>query len=102
MRIEDDSYVLKLIPISDKSSYSQVILTLDKTNYYPIIMEYFKKDKKIKEATYKYQKIGQYWNAEEVLMRDLKKRHSTKILLSNIKFDQGLSDDEFTLESLVQ
>lgn len=102
MRTEDTAYVLRLIPISDKSSYSQIILTLDKTNYYPILMEYFKRDKKIKEATYKYQKNGQYWNAREVVMTDLKREHSTKILLSNVKFDQGLTDDEFTLESLVQ
>jgi outer membrane lipoprotein-sorting protein len=102
MHIEDSIYVLRLIPISNKSSYSQIILTLDKTNYYPIFMEYFKKDKKIKEATYKYQKIGQYWNAGEVVMTDIKKRHSTKILLSNIKFDQGLTDDDFTLEGLMQ
>ena len=102
LRTEDNAYVLNLMPTSDKSSYSQIILTLDKTNYYPILMEYFKRGNKIKEATYKYQKIGQYWNAGEVLMTDLKKRHSTKILLSNIKFDQGLTDDDFTLESLMQ
>ncbi len=102
LRTKDNAYVLKLMPTSNKSSYSQVNVTLDKTNYYPILIEYFKRDKKIKEATYKYQKIGQYWNAEEVMMTDLKKRHSTKILLSNIKFDRGLTDENFTIESLVQ
>jgi outer membrane lipoprotein-sorting protein len=98
---EGDTYKLKLFPLSDKSHYSLIIITIDKTHFYPILMEYYKKDHKIKEATYKYQKIGQYWNAEEVVMTDLKKEHSTKILITDVLFDQGLSDEEFTVESLV-
>ncbi len=55
-------------------------------------MEYYNlKGKKFKEAAYKYEKIGKYWNASEVLMTDLEKNHSTRTLLSEIKFDQGLS-----------
>jgi outer membrane lipoprotein-sorting protein len=53
-----------------------------------------------KEATYTYEKIGKYWNAAEVVMKDLEKNHSTKIRLTNIKFDQGLSDDIFTVENM--
>ncbi len=99
---DDKEYVLELIPVSEKSDYSKIIVNLDKTNYYPILMEYFdKKGRKFKEAVYKYQKIGQYWNAEEVIMTNLKKQHSTKILLSDIVFDQGLSDEEFTVEAMV-
>jgi len=98
---DDDGYKLKLIPLSKKSDYSQILVTLDKTHFYPSLMEYFKKDKKIKEATYKYQKIGQYWNAEEVVMTNLKKEHSTKIIITDVLFDQGLTDEEFTVESLV-
>jgi outer membrane lipoprotein-sorting protein len=97
----DETYQLNLIPISEKSDYSKIILTIDKTNYYPVLMEYFKKDRKIKEATYKYQKVGNYWNAEEVIMTDLKKNHSTKIVLTDVVFDQGLTEEDFTLESLV-
>ena len=47
-----------------------------------------------------YEKIGEYWNASEVVMKDLEKNHSTKILLSDVKFDQGLSDDIFIVEKL--
>ena len=81
----------------------KVGVSIDKANYYPVLMEYYAKgNKKIKEATYKYEKIGQYWNAEEVIMTDLKKKHSTKISLTEIKFDQGLTDDIFTKEKLKQ
>lgn len=97
----DEAFILELTPRGDKSSYSKVIVTQDKTNYYPIKMEYFDKgDKMFKEATYQYEKIGSYWNAKEVVMTNIKKQHSTKIQLMDVVFDQGLSDDIFTVESL--
>jgi len=97
----DKAYVLELVPRSDKSKYSKIILSIDKTNYYPILMEYYNRgDKKFKEASYKYKKIGQYWNAEEVMMTDLKKNHSTKIIMSEVKFDQGLTEKEFSVDNL--
>ena len=99
---EENTYVLELVPKSDKSKYAKIIVHIDKTDNYPVLMEYFDKgNKKFKEATYKYKYSGQYWYAEEVVMTDLKKEHSTTIEMKNLKFDQGLSDDEFTVESLV-
>lgn len=98
---EQDLYVLRLIPKDDNSAYSKVIVRINKVYGYPATMEFYNaKGKKIKESTYRYEKIGEYWNAAEVVMRDLEKNHSTKILLSDIKFDQGLSDDIFTVEKL--
>jgi len=98
---KEDVYVLELTPRSEKSNYSKIIVTQDKTNFYPIKMEYFDKSgKKFKEAVYKYEKIGNYWNAAEVMMTNLKKKHSTKIRLTDVIFDQGLSDDLFEVENL--
>ncbi len=45
-------------------------------------------------------KVGKYWNATEVVMKDLDKNHSTRILVTDVKFDQGLSDDIFMVENL--
>jgi outer membrane lipoprotein-sorting protein len=74
---------------------------IDKANGYPISMEFFNKmDKKFKDASYRYEKVGEYWNASEVIMKDYEKNHSTKILLNDVKFDQGLSDDLFLVEKL--
>lgn len=98
-----DYYVLELIPKSKKSKYSKIILTLDRTIHYPIKMEYFDKNNKyFKIATYTYEKSGKYWYAKEVLMKDLIKNHSTKIILTAVKFDQGINDDEFLVENLKQ
>lgn len=34
-----------------------------------------------KEATYTCEKIGKYWNAKKVVMKDLEKNHNTTIRL---------------------
>lgn len=97
----EDAFVMELTPRTDKSSYSKIIVTQDKTNFYPIKMEYFDKSgKKFKESTYEYERIGDYWNAKEVIMTNIKKQHSTRIRLTNVLFDQGLADDLFTVEAL--
>jgi len=98
-----DTYMLELTPISEKSNYSKIIVTLNKLNYYPVTMEYYNRGgNRMKEATYKYSKIGKYWNADEVLMQDLKSGHSTSISLRDVRFDVGLSDAEFTVERMKQ
>jgi outer membrane lipoprotein-sorting protein len=96
-----NDYVLDLLPISNKSNYSKIILRVDKKNGYPIWMKFYNiQGRMFKEADYTYEKIGKYWNAKEVVMKDLEKNHSTTIRLSDIKFDQGLSDDLFKVENL--
>lgn len=94
-------YLLELTPMSRKSDYSKILLYLNKKNFYPEKMEYFdNKGNLFKEAIYQYTKQGKYWYADEVLMTDLKKNHSTKIKMTDVTFDQGLSDDEFTVEKM--
>jgi outer membrane lipoprotein-sorting protein len=98
---DPNMYQLELMPKSMKSTYSKIIVYLDKTHFYPLRMEYFDENKVyFKYANYKYKKKGNYWYAEEVEMMNLNKEHSTKIILTDIQFDLGLSDDEFTVENL--
>jgi len=103
LKTEGDLLVVELKPISKKSSYSKIIVKLDKTNYYPTYMEFYDKgNRKIKTATYQFEKIGKYWNAKEITMIDLKKNHKTIMKMSNIKYDTGLTDDDFTVRKLKQ
>jgi len=97
----EDYYLLNLLPRSGKSNYSKIIAKINKENGYAETMDiYDLKGKKFKEAVYRYEKIGKYWNAAEVIMKDLEKNHSTKIGITDVKFDQGLSDDIFLVENL--
>lgn len=102
LETNDDSYLLELKPKSEDSKYSKILLILDKEHYYPIKMQYYSRNgQKFKEATYIYEKVGDYWNAKQVIMVDLTKQHMTKILLTDVKFNQGIPDSVFTVENLV-
>lgn len=95
-------FILELTPKSG-SAYSKVILKVDRQNYYPLSTEFYDKgNNKIKEAQYTFKRIGKYWNPSEIIMHDLKKNHKTKMIMSDVKYDQGLSDDEFTVRKLKQ
>jgi len=103
VKTEADVYVLELTPKSKKSAYSKLIVNVHKTDYYPTYMEYYDKgNHKIKEATYLFEKVGKYWNAKEIKMTDLKKKHVTKMMMSDVKYDTGLTDDDFTVRKLKQ
>ncbi|PKP39383.1 MAG: hypothetical protein CVT98_01980, partial [Bacteroidetes bacterium HGW-Bacteroidetes-15] len=99
---DGDVFVLELTP-KGRTDYSKVIVHVNKTNYYPELMEYYDKgNTKVKEAKYTFKKIGNYWNAEEIEMTDLKKNHKTKMQMSDVKYDTGLTDDDFTVRKLKQ
>jgi len=103
IKTEGNIYILELKPKSPKSAYSKVIVKVHKTYYYPTYMEYYDKgNKKNKVANYKFKKIGKYWNAEEIEMIDLKKKHKTKMIMSDVKYDTGYTDDKFTVRKLKQ
>lgn len=96
-----DLYTLSLIPKSGKSNYSKIIARINKEKGFLEAMDiYDLKGNMVKESVYKYEKVGKYWNPSEVVMKDLEKNHSTKILITDVKFDSGLSDDIFSVENL--
>ena len=99
---EGSSYIIELVP-KGSSQYSKIVAKINKTNYYPEMMDFYDKgNTKIKTATYTFKKVGNYWNASEIIMTDLKKKHVTKMLITEIKFDTGISDEEFTVRKLKQ
>ncbi|KXK37507.1 MAG: hypothetical protein UZ09_BCD002001968 [Bacteroidetes bacterium OLB9] len=103
VKTEGNVYVLELTPIGSKSDYSKVMVQVNKTDYYPELMEYYDKgNTKVKVAKYTFKKIGDYWNASEIEMTDLKKNHKTKMQMSDVKYDTGLTDDDFTVRKLKQ
>jgi len=102
IKTEGNTYVLELIP-KGASDYSKIVTYINKTNYYPEIMEYYDRgNTKIKVAKYTFEKSGNYWHAAEIVMTNLKKNHKTKMQMKNVKFDTGLSDELFTVRHLKQ
>jgi outer membrane lipoprotein-sorting protein len=102
IKTEDKLFILELTA-KGQSDYSKIVMSVNSTNYYPESMEYFDKgNNKIKEAKYTFRKIGNYWNAMEIEMTDLKKNHKSKMQMSEVRYDTGLTDDEFTVRKLKQ
>ncbi|OIQ27056.1 MAG: hypothetical protein BM564_13385 [Bacteroidetes bacterium MedPE-SWsnd-G2] len=99
----DDTYLLELLPKIKRANYSKILIYIDKTYKYPIKMKLYNKSKRhSKDATYAFEKKQNYWYAKEVFMTTIKSQHSTRIILTDVKFDQNLNDDEFTVEKLKQ
>jgi outer membrane lipoprotein-sorting protein len=102
LKTEADVYVLELTP-KTASDYSNIIMSINILSNYPVSMEYYDKSgNKIKEAKYIFKKVGNYWNSQEIEMTDLKKNHKTKMQMSDVKYDTGLTDDDFTVRKLKQ
>ena len=102
IKSEGNLFVVELIP-KGSSDYSKIIVHINKTDFYPEYMEYYDKgNTKIKETEYSFKKVGNYWSTEEIEMTDLKKNHKTKMQMSDVKYDTGISDDEFTVRKLKQ
>lgn len=96
-------YIIDLIPKDKSSSYSHIKATINKSHFYPEKMEYFDlNNQKVKVATNKYIKMGNYWVVSAVSMKNIKKNHMTKFLMTNIKINSGLKDDLFTVENMVK
>lgn len=105
VKSEGNDYILELKPKPDnKTQYSKLIITLGKDNFYPKNVKYFDKNNVlIKELNnLKIEKINNYWTTTVMEMKTIKTNTKTRIEFTEIKFDNGFSDDEFTVRKLTQ
>jgi outer membrane lipoprotein-sorting protein len=99
---ENDAYVIELTPKAS-SDYSRIVVNINKKENYPVTMEFFDRgNNKIKTAKYTFKKIGNYWNSSEIEMTNLRTGRKTSMQMSDIKYDTGLTDDDFTVRKLKQ
>lgn len=99
---EGSAYLLELTP-KTASDYSKIEVKINNKEFYPESMEFYDRGKnKIKTAKYTFNKIGKYWNASEVEMTNLKTGRKTSMQMSDITYDTGLTDDDFTVRKLKQ
>lgn len=99
LRKEADSYVLQLNPKEGmKSDYSKLIMWVRTDNFCATKIEHYDKANKLCKVMVreKIEKVKEYWVSKELQMEDLKENHKSKMVLEDVKFDNGLSDDIFT------
>ncbi|MBK9290889.1 MAG: outer membrane lipoprotein-sorting protein [Bacteroidetes bacterium] len=97
-----ENYLLELKP-KKASEYSKVIARVNKTHHYPEFMEFYDRaGNKVKQAEYTFKRIGNYWNASEIKMTDLKRNRTTRLILTEVKYDAGLTNDDFSIRKLME
>lgn len=85
------------------SDYSKIGVNVNRNEFYPEAMEsYDRGNNKIKTAQYTFKKTDNYWNSSDVEMTNLKTGRKTSMQMSYIKYDTGLTDDDFTVRKLKQ
>jgi len=103
LETKDDVYVLELTPKPDiEKDYSKLIIEVRKNNFYPAKIDHYDKGGNLWKVLQrrKIEKKGEYWISMEMEMKDLKKNHSTKMIIDKIELDNGLSDKVFSKRNL--
>jgi outer membrane lipoprotein-sorting protein len=79
-------------------NYHHLVILADTSNYVLRKVEFYdREEEKIKELTIdNVEKIEGYWMGKTMRMKSLDDNHETVLELSDIRFDQGLSDSDFT------
>jgi outer membrane lipoprotein-sorting protein len=99
-----ESFVLERYPVDIKNSgYTQLVTWIDKKEYRPLKVEYFdRKNSHLKTLTFGgYEKyLDRYWRAETMKMINHQNGKSTDLVWSNYTFRTGLTDKDFTKNSL--
>ncbi len=99
LKEEEDHYVLQLkIREGMKSDYSKLTMWVRMDNFYPTKIEHYDKGGTLYKIMIreKIEKVDGYWISRESEMADLKAEHKTKMIIVEVKFNSGLSDDRFT------
>jgi outer membrane lipoprotein-sorting protein len=102
LRTESEHYVLQLIPEDRSSEYSKQIMWVRRDNFVTDKIEFYDRaDRLCKRLTSSnFEKIDGYWVAREEDMVDLMRNHRTRMIMRDIHFDQGLSDQLFSERQL--
>ncbi|HID55116.1 TPA: outer membrane lipoprotein-sorting protein [Candidatus Poribacteria bacterium] len=99
LKTTDKFYILELTPKPGvNKEYSKLRMWVRRDNFVSTKIEYYDKKGELKKVLErrKITKIGNYWTAKEMEMRDVKENHSTKMIQDKVEFDTGLSDRIFS------
>lgn len=98
-----DCFVIERVPTYKHSGYTRQLAWINKAEYRPEkTMFYDRKNTLLKTLTFSgYQKyLGQYWRADQLLMKNHQNEKSTTLNWSNYKFKTGLNKKDFSRNSL--
>jgi outer membrane lipoprotein-sorting protein len=102
LQTENDHFILQLIPNDQDSDYSKLAMWVRKDNFVADKIEFYDRADRLckRLVSSRIEKIDGYWVAREQEMADLLRNHRTRMIMRDIHFDQGLSEDLFTERQL--
>ncbi len=105
LKRDESHYILQLKPKEGiVTDFSKLVMWIRTDNFYPTKIEFYDKGNNLYKVMTreKIEKVGEYWTSKESEMEDLKAKHKTKMILLDVKFDSGLSDEIFTERYLIR
>lgn len=105
-RLEGEArFLLERVPVDPESGYSRQLAWVDKERYAPLRIEYFdRRGEKLKTLTLRdyRQHLGRYWRAHETQMENHQSGKRTILRWEDIRFRQGLSEQDFLPASMAR
>lgn len=95
----EDGYKLELYPKPGADvTYAKLVVQVSSSNFVIQKIEYFDANgRQLKELTISnIENIDGYWMGKSMVMKTLKENSETRLTLSDIRFDQGLKDSDFS------
>ena len=104
LRQEGNLIVMELRPLPGIiSDYSRTIVSVNRTNFLPEKTEAFDRGGNlVKSAVYSWVRRDGFWYPQEIHMRDLRRGSSTRMLMTEVRFNTNLSDQIFTVRNLTR
>ncbi len=102
---DQDTTALELTPKPGRSSdYSRQLVTVRNDNFYPVRIEIYDRSGTLSKVLVRgdLKQVQGYWVSMDTTMEDLRKRHKTQMIVSDLKLDTGIGDDKFTERYLSQ
>ncbi len=97
-----DVATIEVVSKANQTAYSKAMLWINLSNFTPVRIDYYDaKGQAQKWVEFSnYTQINQIQRAQKVVIKNLKNKRGTELLLSDIKANSGLSDDAFTQRAL--
>jgi outer membrane lipoprotein-sorting protein len=86
------------------SDYSRQQVTIRNDNFYPIRVEYYDRSGNLSKVLVRSElkQLKGYWVSMDSTMEDVRKHHTTQMLVSDLKLDTGIGNEKFTERYLAQ
>jgi outer membrane lipoprotein-sorting protein len=103
MKVSNQDFALiEIKSNSNKTGYSKALVLISLKTSLPARLEYYdKQNKPVKRVDFEnYIQVGGAYRAQSIKVRNLVNKRGTDLILSNIKSNSGLSEDEFSQRAL--